>query len=249
MTPDMTSDSQRIESLDEAVTTAGRSTWISAAKALKWALLLAAIFGLWLFREPLTDFLALVANREALQAYLAPFGTAGILVIAFILTLQVIVAAIPGHALMLASGYIYGFLPSFLVVHISTVVASQFAYWLARRYGRPVVNRLASPAIVDIWTERAERQGMIFFFISFIVPIFPADVMNFVAGLSGLTPKKFLVANFFGRLATSIFFPLIGAQGFRLSPTLLIAGLSLTILILLGWRVATPLLEGQKSGK
>ena len=215
----------------------------SKGQFIKILITAAALVGLWWFRAPLLDLLALARDRDALVAYLEVYGQAGLLLIFVILALQVIVAAIPGHFLMLVSGYLYGFLTTFIVTHTSTVLASQLAYNLARRFGRPIVDRLAPADLAEKWTREAERQGMVFFFISFMLPIFPSDVMNFVAGLSGLSSRKFWIANFFGRLPTSLLFALIGAQGFQITPLLIVAAFIYTGVLLAAWRYMAPRLR------
>lgn len=199
--------------------------------ALAAALVLAG-----LFREPLLALLSVIKDRDAILASLEAYGRLGMVVLFGVLFLQVILAAIPGQLLMIAGGYLYGFTAAFLIVHASTVLASQFCYWLARVYGRPVVRKLAPAELVDTWTARAEKQGIVFFLFSFILPIFPSDVMNFVAGLSGISSRKFFAANFFGRLPTSILFALIGAQGFRLSPAWLAAAVIFTVVAFAVWK-------------
>lgn len=205
------------------------------------AVLLAGV--VWYFRTPLLDLLTLVKDRDGIIAYLGAYGKLGAVLLFIILFAQVIVAAIPGHFFMIAGGYLYGLLPGFLLIHSATVLASQFGYWLARKFGRPVVEKLAPASILETWTQRAERQGTIFFIFSFILPIFPSDVMNFVAGLSGLSSRKFWVANFVGRLPTSILFALIGAQGFQISPLLLVVAVVFTIVTFALWHKIGPRLE------
>ncbi len=219
------------------------SRTVSRKAALKWPLILATLSALLAYRAPILQALSLVGDREALLAYLGGVGPAGLALIYVILTLQVIFAAIPGHIIMLVSGTLYGFIPALIVTHTSTVIASQFAYWLARRFGRPVVSRLAPAELTDKWTKKAEKQGMVFFCFSFILPIFPSDVMNFVAGLSGLSSRKFLIANFAGRLPTSLLFSLAGAQGFRVTPALLLVAALYTLVMLIGWGYLGPHLE------
>jgi uncharacterized membrane protein YdjX (TVP38/TMEM64 family) len=50
-----------------------------------------------------------------------------------------------------------------------------------------------------------------------MLPIFPADVMNFVAGLSSISWRKFLAANFVGRLPGGILLTAPGANGLVLT--------------------------------
>ena len=201
---------------------------------------------LWVFRTELRDIAAVIADREALVAYLEPYGTLGIAILFFLLFLQVFIATIPGQAIIVTGGYLYGFWAGTLISYVSTVTASHLCYELARRYGRPLVKKLAPAHVVDKWTVRAERQGIPFFIFSFTTPIFPADVMNFVAGLSGLSPRKFMIANCIGRIPTAIVFTLIGSHGLGLPIELMAAAAIIFTFIALGfWGYVGPKLEAK----
>ena len=207
-------------------------------------IILIPVFLAWLFREDLLHLFAVISEREALVAYLEPYGALGIFFIYIFLFLQVFIATIPGQAIIITSGYLYGFWTGLFISYTSTVVASHLCYELARRYGRPLVKKLAPAHIVDKWTIRAERQGIPFFIFSFTTPIFPADVMNFVAGLSGLSSRKFLIANVIGRLPSAIVFTLIGSHGLGLPLNLIIVVAIIFTIIALGfWRLVGPKLE------
>lgn len=168
------------------------------------------------WHEQLLEIISLIGDRDAIVDFLNQFGFLGPIILSIILGLQVFLAVIPGHAFMVAGGYVYGLVVGALITQISTVIASQLAYLLSRRYGRPLVNRMAPANVIDHWNKLAERQGGLFFFFSFILPIFPNDLMCFIAGLSAIKPRKFLLANFFGRLPCAIFVTLIGSHGFEL---------------------------------
>jgi len=170
----------------------------------------------WIWREPLAEMLSMIGDRDAIVEYIHGFGPWGPIILTLILGVQVFLAFIPGHAFIVAGGYVYGFLIGTLITQAATVVASQLAYLLARKYGRPFVNRVVPENITDRWNGLAERQGGIFFFFAFILPIFPNDFMSFIAGLSSITPRNFFWANFFGRLPCAIFITLIGSHGFEL---------------------------------
>ncbi|MEZ4513944.1 MAG: VTT domain-containing protein [Chloroflexota bacterium] len=170
-------------------------------------------------RQPIWALLQIVGNRAAVIAYLEQFGLAGPIVLGTVLVLQVIVAAIPGHILMIGGAYVYGFPTAFCINLLATVGGSQAAFWLAQWAGRPVIERLAPPEVLDKWQAASTRKGTLFFMFAFMLPIFPADVMNYVAGLSGLTSRQFFVANLVGRLPGLVLMTAIGAYGFQLSWT------------------------------
>lgn len=170
---------------------------------------------LWVFRQPAWEMLSLVGDQEAVSTYLQGFGLWGPLVLAIVQLIQILIAVIPGHVFLIAAGYVYGFPLGLLLNVVYIVAASQLSFSLARWAGRPFIGRLVSDELLEKWYAIGEKQGFIFFTIAFVLPVFPTDVMNFVAGLSGISPRKFLAANFLGRLPSAIILTLIGSHGLQ----------------------------------
>jgi uncharacterized membrane protein YdjX (TVP38/TMEM64 family) len=201
-------------------------------KVLPFVLALVLYF---LFREPVNEILAVIKDRDAVVDYLEQFGLLAPVLLAFILALQVLVAAIPGHILMLSGGYLFGFVQAFLLSIAVTVSASQLAFWLARTAGRPVIERLAPVSVLNKWNKAAEDKGLVFFTFSFMLPIFPADVMNFVAGMSSISGRRFLVANFVGRLPGVILLTALGANGLVLTVPVVVLFTIAGLVMFGGW--------------
>ena len=79
----------------------------------KWAKAAFGLVGLaamiyW--RAPLLEIFSMIGDRDAIVAFLQGYGLLGPLVLSVILGLQVFLAVIPGHAFIVAGGYIYGLL-------------------------------------------------------------------------------------------------------------------------------------------
>lgn len=172
---------------------------------------------LWIFRQPVWELFSLVGDQEAVSVYLQGFGLLGPLVLAIVQLIQILVAVIPGHVFLVAAGYVYGFPLGLLLNVVYIVAASQLSFSLARWAGRPFISRLVSNEQLEKWYAIGEKQGFTFFTITFILPVFPTDVMNFVAGLSGISSRKFLAANFLGRLPGAVILTLIGSHGLQFS--------------------------------
>lgn len=199
---------------DEKAETNGRLTLVKWAAIVTIGLVL--VWGTWVFWQPISEFLALLGDQETVSAAIQSYGVLGPFVLALAQVMQVLVAIIPGHVFLVAAGYVYGFLAGFVMNITYVVVASQLGFLLARRFGRPVVNRLVKSELVDKWEKIAEERGFMFFTIAFVLPVFPTDAMNFVAGLTGMSPRKFLAANFLGRLPSAVMLTLIGSHGLSL---------------------------------
>ncbi len=177
------------------------------------------------------------SDREAIVSSIEQMGIWAPIVFFILVILQVFVAIIPGHALILAGAYSFGFWPSFLLTTFSTVLGSQIAFYIGRKWGRSVVYKLADGKTIQRWDKMANKQGAIFFFFTFVLPIFPSDLMTYVAGLGTISAKRFLAANISGRVVIAGFITLIGAQGLQMSPVFwVVSGLGLTAM-LLGWKI------------
>jgi len=175
------------------------------------------IIAFWLSRQPMQEIWPLLSDQERVSTYLQSFGAWGPLALAVVQFLQVMIVVIPGHVFLIAAGYVYGLLPGFVMNLTYVVTASQIAFLLARWAGRPLVERLVSQETLNRWYKIGEERGFVFFTIAFLLPVFPTDLMNFIAGLTGISATRFLAANFLGRLPSVIMLTLIGSHGLELS--------------------------------
>nr|WP_303646734.1 VTT domain-containing protein [Haloarchaeobius salinus] len=124
---------------------------------------------------------------------------------------QVVVAPIPSHVLSFAAGYLFG--PFWgLVYSMTGAVAGTFvALVLARRYGRPVVERFVAPEALDRFDVYLGEYGLAGVFVVFLLPGFPDDVVCLVAGVSDLDIRKVLIVATVGRLPGYLVLVLSGA--------------------------------------
>lgn len=180
------------------------------------AILPAAVIALTIWqRNSIVELLGIVSDQDAVTAYVHGFGFLGPLVLFLLLVAQVFIALIPGHALMVAAGYVYG-LTGLATVIASTVLGSQIAFLLARRYGRGLIHWIASPKVIERWDSSADHQGILFYFLAFILPVFPGDLMCYVAGLGRISAGRFFISNLLGRTCSAVFITLIGMYGLHL---------------------------------
>ena len=164
------------------------------------------------YRQPISDLLHIIADQEAVSDYLQSYGAWGPAILFILMVAQVFIAVIPGHALMVTAGYVYG-MTGLIVVIASTILGSQIAFSIARKYGQDLIYKLASPKIIKRWNSIASNQGIVFYFFSFVLPIFPSDLMCYVAGLGKISPRQFLLANILGRTIVAVSITVIGIYG------------------------------------
>jgi uncharacterized membrane protein YdjX (TVP38/TMEM64 family) len=205
-------------------------------KTIKILSILLIVAVLVIFYQPIADYLKIITNQQAVSEYLQSFGILGPVVLFCLLIAQVFIAIIPGHALMVTAGYVYGIL-GLIIVTVSTILGSQIAFYIARRYGRELIYKLASQVTIEKWDKAAHNQGILFYFFSFLLPIFPNDLMCYVAGLATISPKRFFIANVLGRTCTAVIVTMIGVYGLN-PPGWFIVVLALGIIgLFAGWTV------------
>jgi len=192
---------------------------------------------LWFFRQPVMAALSWVTDREALAESLRSIGIWGPVALFALLILQVFLAFIPGQALMIACGYLYGFWGGLLLTWASLFVGGQAAFWLARRYGRPFAERYVSPQVLSKWDKAARGQKVPFYVAALVLPIFPNDAMCYVAGLGKISSRNFLLANMFGRGIACLLASIVGAYGAQIPTPVWILAAVLIVGICIGWKV------------
>jgi len=146
------------------------------------------------------DLYRLLADREAVRAWVAGFGPWGPLVTVLLHTLQVLLAPIPGQTVGLVAGYLYGAALGTLYSLVGVMAGSALAMGLARWFGRPLVARLVGAERLARWDRVAQRQGPVFFFLAFLLPFLPDDLLCFLVGLSPLPIPYMLLLAAVGRL-------------------------------------------------
>ena len=164
---------------------------------------------------------AIFRDPAAFYAQLDEWGPWGPIAVGGLQALQVIVAPIPGQFLAMAAGYLYGVLWGTAVSMSGLGLGSWVAMLLARRLGRPLVERVASPDMIHRLDSLARRHGLWGFFFVFAFPIMPTDVGCFVAGLTPLPISTLIVLAIVGRLPGVLLLNWLGATSQALGPVAL----------------------------
>lgn len=193
---------------------------------------------LWIYRQPLIASLQWFSDLDAVIAYIKGCGLWGPAIMGVLFILQTFLAFIPGQALMVASGYIYGFTGGILITWVSLVLGGQLAFWLARRYGRPFAEKMVSASILDRWDRSAAGQGVVFYIVTLVMPFFPNDAMCYVAGLGHISNRRFLLANACGRGIASLLTVVVGAFADQIPGLIWIAVVGFIVLGVIGWLAA-----------
>jgi len=143
----------------------------------------------------------LFKDREAIRVWIGERGVLGPLAYIAMQVLQVVIFVIPGELVQVAGGYVFGFALGSLYTLVGIALGSLVNFYAGRLLGRPFVESLfARERIEEIERVTGSGKGAAGFFLLFIIPGIPKDVLCYVAGVSRLGFPAFLAVSMAGRL-------------------------------------------------
>ncbi|MBI2941092.1 MAG: TVP38/TMEM64 family protein [Chloroflexi bacterium] len=177
-----------------------------------------------------------------LRDWLRGWGAAAPLIYIGLMALAIVVTPIPSVPLDIAAGLVFGLFWGTVYTLIGAQLGATICFALARRFGRPwVERRLPRQAVASI-DQMVDRLGASTLFLMRLLPVFNFDWVSYAAGLTRLSFRTFTLATFGGMLAPVIAIVAVGdALISNPGRAALIFGLLvlLAVLPLVGW-IAWP---------
>ena len=156
---------------------------------------------------------------DTLQSFLLQFGIWTPLAFFLLQLFQIIIAPIPGGTVGLVGGALFGTIGGFLISAAGTLAGSVIVFLLSKRFGRPFVIKFVSPELLEKYDHiKASRLNTVLFLI-FLFPLFPDDMLCFIAGLSPMPVKTFILIVMLARTPSVFINTMIGAGMMADSPT------------------------------
>ena len=157
---------------------------------------------------------------------------------------QVILAPIPGQALDLLNGYLFGPWLGTIYSMAGIMFGSALVMWLSRRFGRPLVERFVDPQTLDKLDGVTEQRGELVIFLIFLVPFLPDDALCFLAGLTNIPLPKLVLLAAVGRFPGIFAASWVGATTKEFKPEHWILAGVLMVVGVVFWRFKAQIEEG-----
>ena len=173
-------------------------------RALLSGLLLWLIFLAVLGVAEWTDFITILQSQELYHDFLIKTGAYMPYIYIGLQVAQVLFLPLPGFLSILVGIQLFGPLLSALYSFIGLVVGSLLAFWIGRKWGYKAVSWIVGKNTLKEWQERIKGRDNLLITAMFVLPFFPDDMLCFVAGVSTMTARYFIVMMILSR-AFSVF--------------------------------------------
>jgi len=148
--------------------------------------------------EELTEFLSAITRRYGILGFLLS------------MILQAIIAPIPGEALMMIGGAVFGSLSTIVIGEVGGCIGALICFLIARKGGRTLVIKMIGRKGLEFADNWFKRHGFYAVLLARLIPFIPIDAISYGAGLTAMNLKSFFVATAIGMLPRVIFYSYIG---------------------------------------
>lgn len=171
---------------------------ILAIIALVW-------LGVWSFKSHglIYDIATFIVNQEAVKAWITSLGIWGPLAFILLQITQTVISPIPGNVVGFVGGLLFGWW-GVLLSTIGSTIGYAIVLILVRRFGRDLVEKLISKELLDKFDYLATEKGSMIFFLIFLIPALPDDVVMCIAGLTKLPIRQLLFMAAVGRFPSVV---------------------------------------------
>lgn len=153
--------------------------------------ILAVFFAVLIYVLLETGFFAIMSDKERLEEFLSRSGWMYVLFV-LLQFLQVVVLPIPSTVTVVAGAALFNPLWGSLLSLLGILLGSLVAFLVGRYAGQKVVAWLIGKDTLEKWMNKIKGKDKLLLSAMFLLPVFPDDVLCFVAGLSSMSVWLFL---------------------------------------------------------
>lgn len=147
---------------------------------------------------------------EGLRQYILSFGVWAPIVSAALMVLQSVLFPVPGQVVTITNGLLFGAFWGTLLSWGSSMIGATVCFFIARALGRPTVERLASKKALAVADKFFCRYGNNSVLVSRLIPVVSFDAVSYLAGVTSITFRGFIVATAIGQLPATIVYSVLG---------------------------------------
>ncbi len=114
--------------------------------------------------------------------------------------MQVIICIIPGQPIQLAASYLFGVLKGYLISIGGAFIGAFIAFFIARALGKDSLEAIFGEEKVNDYHRKLNSgKGLTAVLLIYLIPGVPKDLVAYVAGISDMRLRPFLIVSTIGR--------------------------------------------------
>ena len=175
------------------------SVWFSIKGKETWTKTLFSVYVFLLFCFVLililqkSGFFEIVNTPDKLREFLERTGIWMPVLYIVLQYLQVIVLPIPSIVSTVAGVALFGPFYTMIYSLIGIILGSVTAFFIGRKLGYKAVSWIVGEETLKKWKAKLKGKDNLLLTLMFLLPLFPDDVLCFLAGLSSMSTKYFLI--------------------------------------------------------
>lgn len=147
--------------------------------------------------------LSKITSVQALRKIIEDTGSLSVWIYILFCFLQVVLLPVPGSVAVAVGVALFGPFKSAIFSFIGIVIGSFVAFAIGRWVGYRTVCWIVGKEDLDKWLDKIKGKDYLILSIMFLLPMFPDDVLCFVAGLSSMTWPYFSIMIILTRILSS----------------------------------------------
>lgn len=156
-------------------------------------LIFLAVFAAIFFALCAAGLLGKINSVESLREYISKSGKMAAVIYILFSFLQVTLLPVPGSITVAAGVAMFGPLRCSIYSFIGIVLGSFVAFFIGRGIGYKAVCWIVGKDSLDKWLQKLKGKDYLILSLMFLLPMFPDDILCFVAGLSSMTWNYYAV--------------------------------------------------------
>ena len=142
--------------------------------------------------------ITVLSNPEKFTSWLSNFGPFVILVYIIIQAVTIIIAPIGGFFIQVDMLALFPKWIAFVIIYLTVTPLYMVNFYIARRYGRPIVRKIIGGKALEKVDHLAKDMGTSTLVILKIFQGMYFDFISYGVGLTTISTKTFMIVNIFG---------------------------------------------------
>lgn len=138
-------------------------------------------------------------DLDNIRKFIQSLGLFAPLGLIIIMAIAIIISPIPSLPLSIISGLLFGGLLGGIYAVIGAAIGALIAFFIGKKLGRDLMQKYMEKEL-KIIDNIDENYLTIFILIARLLPIFHFDILSYGAGLTKISPWKFLLATIVGMM-------------------------------------------------